>query len=154
VPGITAASALAAGFGVSLTHRDRAQQVRFVTGHSKKGDLPDDMNWATLADDRATTIFYMGGRMAPRISAMLIAHGLPGETPVAVAANISRDDETRAVGRLADLGAIVTRIGVDRPILIGVGRVFADCEAGVVEGFEPGQGTAAGETSRLRAKAS
>ncbi|MBB3999617.1 siroheme synthase CysG [Aureimonas pseudogalii] len=154
VPGITAASALAAGFGVSLTHRDRAQQVRFVTGHSKKGDLPDDMNWATLADDRATTIFYMGGRMAPRISAMLIAHGLPGETPVAVAANISRDDETRAVGRLADLGAIVERIGVDRPILIGVGRVFADCEASVVEGFEPAEGTPAGETSRLRAKAS
>ncbi|MEP0507556.1 MAG: uroporphyrinogen-III C-methyltransferase, partial [Aurantimonas coralicida] len=29
-------------------------------------------------------------------------------------------------GTLADLGAIVARIGVDRPILIGVGRVFAE----------------------------
>ncbi len=154
VPGITAASALAAGFGVSLTHRDRAQQVRFVTGHSQKGDLPDGMDWRALADDHATTIFYMGGRMAPRISAMLIEHGLPAETPVAVAANISRDDETRAIGRLADLGAIVARIGVDRPILIGVGRVFADCEAQALEGFEPGLSAPTGETSRLRAKAS
>ncbi|KQT54802.1 siroheme synthase [Aureimonas sp. Leaf454] len=152
VPGITAASALAAGFGVSLTHRDCAQQVRFVTGHSKKGDLPDDMNWETLADDRATSIFYMGGRMASRISMKLIEHGLSPHTPVAVAASISREDETRAVGTLAELGAIVARIGVDRPILIGVGRVFADCEAEVLEGFEPEREGGAVEVSRLKAR--
>ncbi|MCB8837320.1 siroheme synthase CysG [Aurantimonas sp. VKM B-3413] len=126
VPGITAASALAAAFGVSLTHRDRAQQVRFVTGHSKKGGLPEDLEWAALADDHATTIFYMGGRMAAKIADRLIAHGLPADTPVAVAANLSRDDETRAAGTLENLGAIVGRIGVDRPILIGVGRVFTE----------------------------
>ncbi|MBB3950304.1 siroheme synthase CysG [Aureimonas jatrophae] len=134
VPGITAASALAAGFGVSLTHRDRAQSVRFVTGHSQKGDLPEQTDWRALADDHATTIFYMGGRMAPRIAAELMAHGLPPETPVAVAASISRPDETRAVGRLDELGAIVARIGVDRPILIGVGRVFGDVEAAALVG--------------------
>ncbi|WP_336743152.1 siroheme synthase CysG [Aureimonas altamirensis] len=137
VPGITAASALAAGFGVSLTHRDCAQQVRFVTAHSRKGGLPEDLDWHALADDNATTIFYMGGRMAPRISERLIAEGLPAETPVAVAANLSRDDETRGVGTLAGLGALVERVGVDRPILIGVGRVFSECEANVTEGYEP-----------------
>ncbi|MEX6505789.1 siroheme synthase CysG [Jiella sp. M17.18] len=126
VPGITAASALAAAFGVSLTHRDRAQQVRFVTGHSKKGGLPEDLEWTALADDHATTIFYMGGRMAGKIAERLIANGLPAGTPVAVAANLSRDDETRAAGTLENLGAIVARIGVDRPILIGVGRVFQE----------------------------
>lgn len=154
VPGITAASALAAGFGVSLTHRDCAQQVRFVTGHSKKGDLPDDMNWQTLADDNATSIFYMGGRMAPRISMKLIEHGLSPQTPVAVAASISREDETRAIGTLATLGEIVARIGVDRPILIGVGRVFADCEPQALDGFEPERDTATTEVSRLKARAS
>jgi uroporphyrin-III C-methyltransferase/precorrin-2 dehydrogenase/sirohydrochlorin ferrochelatase len=153
VPGITAASALAAGFGVSLTHRDCAQQVRFVTGHSRHGDLPDDLNWATLADDRATSIFYMGGRMARRISAKLIEHGLSPQTPVAVAASISREDESRAVGTLADLGAIVARIGVDRPILIGVGRVFGDCEADALQGFEPERETALTGVSRLKARA-
>lgn len=154
VPGITAASALAAGFGVSLTHRDRAQQVRFVTGHSQKGGLPDDLDWKALADDHATTIFYMGGRMAPRIAEQLIAHGLPAETPVAVAASISRPEEARLVGTLATLADIVGRIGIERPILIGVGRVFSDCEPESLAGFEPERDRGAGEISRLQAKAS
>ncbi|WP_062226539.1 siroheme synthase CysG [Aureimonas frigidaquae] len=137
VPGITAASALAAGFGVSLTHRDCAQQVRFVTGHSRKGGLPQDLDWPALADDKATTIFYMGGRMSGQIAERLIAEGLPAATPVAVAANLSRADETRAVGRLDELGDIVARVGVDRPLLIGVGRVFSACEANVGHGYAP-----------------
>ncbi|RFC62149.1 uroporphyrinogen-III C-methyltransferase [Fulvimarina endophytica] len=141
VPGITAASALAASFGISLTHRDHAQQLRFITGHSKRGDLPDDVNWAELAGPRATTIFYMGGRMAHRITDRLVGEGMDGATPVAVAANISRADETRLHGRLDQLGAIVDRIGVDRPILIGVGDVFGEIASHVAafgeEGAEP-----------------
>ncbi len=39
VPGITAASAMAASLKTSLTNRHHAQQVRFVTGHSKDGDV-------------------------------------------------------------------------------------------------------------------
>ena len=146
VPGITSASALAAAFGVSLTHRDRASQVRFVTGHSKKGGLPEEVDWAALADDHATTIFYMGGRMAGKIAERLVAHGLAAETPVAVAANLTRPDETRAAGRLGDLGAIVSRIGVDRPILIGVGRVFEEhAKAAEADGAaEPANRAAAG----------
>ncbi|MEF2073956.1 siroheme synthase CysG [Consotaella aegiceratis] len=126
VPGITAASALASAFGVSLTHRDHASQVRFVTGHSKSGGLPGDLDWQALAEPRATTIFYMGARMAGAIAARLMAEGLPADTPVAIAANLSREDETRDAGRLSDLGDLVDRIGYGRPLLIGVGQVFAE----------------------------
>ncbi|SKA28187.1 siroheme synthase CysG [Consotaella salsifontis] len=124
VPGITAASALAAGFGISLTHRDCARELRFVTGHSRKGRLPEDLDWRALADPCATTIYYMGGRVAGQIAEQLIRHGLPPETPVAVAANVSRPDETRAAGRLDTLADVVASVGLDRPILIGIGRVF------------------------------
>ncbi|MER0237292.1 siroheme synthase CysG [Fulvimarina sp. MAC8] len=137
VPGITAASALASTFGISLTHRDHAQQLRFVTGHSKKGGLPDDVDWTALAGPRATTIFYMGGRMSGKIADRLMQEGLPPETPVAVAANLSRDDETRAVGRIDRLGEIVERIGVDRPILIGVGNVFSEVSADAIDHGQP-----------------
>ncbi|WP_376767925.1 siroheme synthase CysG [Jiella pacifica] len=134
VPGITAASALAASFNVSLTHRDHAQELRFVTGHSKQGGLPEDVDWPALAKPNATTIFYMGGRMAGRIAERLITEGLSPETPVAVAANLSREDETRAAGRLAELADMVTTVGLDRPILIGVGNVFGEAAEGAERG--------------------
>ncbi|WP_188907548.1 siroheme synthase CysG [Aureimonas endophytica] len=129
VPGITAASALAASFGVSLTHRDHASELRLVTGHSRHGDLPDSVDWAGLAASRATVVFYMGGRMAGRIAARLMGEGLSGDTPVAVAAHLSRADETRRAGRLQDLEAIVAAIGLDKPILIAVGQVFGQLRA-------------------------
>jgi uroporphyrin-III C-methyltransferase / precorrin-2 dehydrogenase / sirohydrochlorin ferrochelatase len=128
VPGITAASAMAAAFGVSLTHRDHASELRLVTGHSRHGDLPENVDWRDLARAHATTVFYMGGRMAGRIAERLIACGLSPDMPVAVAAHLSRPDETRRTGRLADLHAIVAAIGIDRPILIGVGQVFGEVE--------------------------
>ena len=68
----------------------------------------------------------MGGRTAGKIAARLIAEGASPATPVAVAANLSRADETRGQGRLDDLAAIVAGIGLDRPILIGVGEVFGE----------------------------
>src|SRR5690606_29981220 len=62
VPGITSAIAMASALGVSLTHRDCARSVRFVTGHAKDGTLPRDIDWRALADPVTTTIFYMGAR--------------------------------------------------------------------------------------------
>ncbi|MGV0910482.1 siroheme synthase CysG [Martelella sp. FOR1707] len=125
IPGITAASALAAGTTTSLTQRDCAQSVRFVTGHSKKGALPADIDWRAIADPTTTTVFYMGGRTAGEISARLIAEGLSPETPVLIAANISRADEKRWHGRLAGLSEGMAEIGYDNPVLFGVGKVFA-----------------------------
>lgn len=60
------------------------------------------------------------------VAERLMGHGLPAVIRVAVAANLSRDDEIRVAGTLADLGRIVARIGLDRPILIEVGRLFEE----------------------------
>ena len=125
IPGITAASALAAGATTSLTHRDCAQSVRFVTGHSKKGVLPEDIDWRAIADPTTTTMFYMGGRTAGEISARLIAEGLSPETPVLIAANVSRLDERHWHGTLAGLAEGMAEVGYDNPVLFGVGKVFA-----------------------------
>jgi len=129
VPGITAGAAMASAFGTSLTHRDRAQSVRFVTGHSRDGGLPETLDWKGLADPATTTLFYMGGRTGARISARLREAGLPAETPVAVARDISRSGERCWFGTLAALGDGIDEIGFDRPVLIGVGAVFADAAA-------------------------
>jgi uroporphyrin-III C-methyltransferase/precorrin-2 dehydrogenase/sirohydrochlorin ferrochelatase len=62
VPGVTSASAMASQLGISLTHRDCASSVRFITAHAQSGELPDDFDWPGLADARTTLIVYMGAR--------------------------------------------------------------------------------------------
>ncbi|WP_438751585.1 siroheme synthase CysG [Pararhizobium sp. O133] len=125
VPGITSASAMAARLGVSLTHRDHAQAVRFVTGHSRSGHLPDNLDWRNLAEAATTTIFYMGGRTAGQIQTRLRAAGMSGRTPTVVVGAITRANESRWVGTLDGLADAVSSIGVDNPVLIGVGSVFS-----------------------------
>ncbi|MEN0039764.1 MAG: siroheme synthase CysG [Pseudomonadota bacterium] len=124
VPGITSASALAAQLNVSLTHRDHAQSVRYVTGHSRHGRLPE-LDWKGIADPKATTVFYMGGRTAKEIEAELIEQGLGRDTPVVIVANISRSNERRWTGRLADLGTGIDIVGTQDPVLVAIGSCLS-----------------------------
>ncbi len=124
VPGITAGLAMAAALGISLTHRDHAKSVRFVTGHSKAGGLPEDVDWRAIADRSATTIFYMAGRTAGDIAERLIEAGLSPLTPVVVAAAIGRATEQLRTTDLAGLQRSMVDIDATLPILIGVGEAF------------------------------
>jgi len=125
IPGITSASAMAAQLGVSLTHRDHAQSVRFVTGHSKKGKLPDHVNWQAITDANASTIFYMGGRTACEIQEKLLYEGMSAHQSVVICASVSRGDQRTWQGTLKDLKAGISEIGFNDPVLIGIGNVFA-----------------------------
>ena len=90
VPGITAALAAASSLGVSLTHRDAAHSVRFVTAHSRRGGLPEDLDWRGLADAETSLMVYMGGRTGGDFAARLIRQGLSAATPVIVVSGVSR----------------------------------------------------------------
>ncbi|MEX0405738.1 siroheme synthase CysG [Aquibium sp. LZ166] len=131
VPGITAGLAMAAALGVSLTHRDGARSVRFVTGHSKRGGLPEDLDWRSIADPSATTIFYMGGRTAGEIAARLIAHGMARSTPVVIAADVGRAGQELLTGCLSMLADLPAGPASSNPVLIGIGNVFGACIKGV-----------------------
>lgn len=124
VPGVTAAIAMASRLGVSLTHRDHAQSVRFVTGHSRKGELPSDLDWSKLADPSVTTVFYMGGRTAGAIAAKMVDHGMSTQTPAVIVSAIAREEERRWAGPLADMPAAMAEIGYENPVLIGIGDAF------------------------------
>ncbi|MBC7283155.1 MAG: uroporphyrinogen-III C-methyltransferase [Hoeflea sp.] len=125
VPGITSALAMAAELGVSLTHRDIAQSVRFVTGHSRQGELPGDLDWAGIADSKTTTIFYMGGRTAGEIAVRLTAAGMDPATPVVVSKSVARQGFERWSGPLQALPEGIAITGYEEPVLIGIGLVFA-----------------------------
>lgn len=125
VPGITAGLALAATLGVSLTHRDLAHSVRFVTGHGRHGDLPADLDWAGLADPETTLLVYMGGRTAGLLAARLLAEGVLPDTPACAVAALTRPEEARWTGPIGNLEQGLTTLPPGQPVLIGIGHVFA-----------------------------
>ncbi len=124
VPGITSALAMAANLGVSLTHRDHAHSVRFITGHSRNGELSDDLDWRTLSDPTTTLIVYMGGRTAPVIARSLMQAGRSPNTPVALACGVSWAEEVRWTGSLSALCDGEAIYDQSQPVLIGIGAVF------------------------------
>ncbi|MCX5578515.1 siroheme synthase CysG [Kaistia terrae] len=122
IPGITAASALASSLGASLTHRDHAHSVRFVTGHGRDGEMPD-LDWRGLADPETTLAVYMGGRTAPEFARRLLAQGRADATPVVLAQSVSRPEQSI---RHATLGSLATELSSrsDGPVLVGIGEAF------------------------------
>lgn len=142
IPGITAASAMAAQLGISLTHRDHAQSVRFITGHSKQGKLPESVNWPAVADQTTTTIFYMGGRTASQIKTRLLEEGMSGDMPVVISSSVSRVNQQAWFGNLNELDIGIGQIGYDEPVLIGVGDVFNIALANMQNAQEPSEKTA------------
>lgn len=123
VPGITSAMAAASRLGISLTQRDCAQAVKFITAHSRNGELPD-MDWKSCADPQTTLIVYMGARTAPLLAKNLIANGACPDMPVMIAKGVSRETEEVSYCRLSDI--IDMEIPRTQPVLIGIGMVFKE----------------------------
>jgi uroporphyrin-III C-methyltransferase/precorrin-2 dehydrogenase/sirohydrochlorin ferrochelatase len=128
VPGVTSASAMASRLGVSLTHRDHAHSVRFVTGHTSSGELSDDLDWAGLADPETTLIVYMGARTSKALALRLQAEGLAVSTPVIAMSSVSRSAERSWCGTLADLSREGIPKEMANPVLIGVGAAFSEAK--------------------------
>ena len=123
VPGITAAVACAAYAGVPLTHRDRAQSVRFVTAHCQSSR--DTLDWAALAQERQTLAVYMGVAELGVLQAQLIGHGRAPSTPFALVENGTRAEQRVITGALANLAERATFHAVRSPALLILGEVAA-----------------------------
>lgn len=125
VPGVTAAFGAAASLGLSLTHRTAAPRLQFVTARSPDGVLPDDLNWAALADPAATTAVYMGARAIPALVARLLAEGLAPDTPALLVAAATTPAQSHRRCRLADLPGLVPAEEAEGPLLVIIGAVTA-----------------------------
>ncbi len=130
VPGVSAATATAAAARMPLTRRLTARRVQFVTGHDVTGGLPEDLDFAALADPRATTAVFMPKGSFAALAERLIARGLPADTPALLAENVSRPDQSLTPGTVASLAAALATARSGLPALILYGPLALDPDLG------------------------
>ncbi len=121
VPGITSASGCSSYCGIPLTHRDYAHSVVFATGHLRDDSV--DLNWESLAQPFQTTVIYMGIGGLKIITAKMIEHGLPANTPVAVVHKATLPEQKIVIGDLTTIDALVQKEDLKPPSLIIIGEV-------------------------------
>ncbi len=123
VPGITAASGMAAATGIPLTHRDHSQTVLFTTGHLRDGTL--DLDWDALARPHQTVVIYMGLGALEIICRELLAHGLPADTPAAVVHAATTPRQRIVTSPLHALPEATRDAKLGTPSLIVIGHVVS-----------------------------
>ena len=123
VPGIASPFAAAAAAGIPLTRRLTARRVQFVTGHDASGQLPPDLNLDALADPLACTVIFMGKRTFPALAEMLIARGLPPDTPALLAEAVGTPEARTIRTTVAALAADLARGIGPKPALIFYGSL-------------------------------
>jgi uroporphyrinogen III methyltransferase / synthase len=123
VPGVTAALAAASHAGISLTHRDYASAVAFVTGHRRADAAPLELDFDALARFPGTLVFYMGMTTAPQWSESLIKGGRSPDAPVAIVRRVTWPDQQIFRCTLGSVADVIEQGHLRPPAVIIVGEV-------------------------------
>lgn len=122
VPGVTAAVAAGEYAGFSVTHRDHASAVAFITGHEDPAKDSPSLDYRVLASFPGTLVFYMGWHRLSQIAGALIAAGKSAATPVAVISHASLPSQQTVTAPLGAIAEQVALAGLRPPSLIVVGE--------------------------------
>lgn len=134
VPGVTAAVAAGAYAGISLTRRDCASAVAFVTGHEDPQKAESALDYSALARFPGTLVFYMGLHRLPEICAALIREGKSPETPAAVICRATTPAQRTVAAPLARLAAAAEAARLRAPSLTIIGECARERES--IDWFE------------------
>jgi uroporphyrin-III C-methyltransferase/precorrin-2 dehydrogenase/sirohydrochlorin ferrochelatase len=129
VPGISAVQGAASRLCVPLTGRGRVRRLQLVTGHANSGELPNDINWQSIADGAATTAIYMPVRTLSAFVARAIDAGLDAETPAVAIANATRPTERRVAASIGTLYARILEAKMSGPVIVILGSVLEQMDA-------------------------
>ena len=126
VPGITAAQGAAARLGIPLTDRKHARRLQYVTGHARNGQLPNDLDWQSLADPATTTAIYMPVRTLAALVEKATAEGLDPRTPALAIARATRPDQAVVSASIAELPGRLAQADLPGPVLVMIGHAVGD----------------------------
>lgn len=120
VPGITAASGVAAYQGMSLTERHRAPGVLFLTGHAAENDTPV----YPFLDPEQTICLYMGVQALPAFLRHLLAQGFTEQTPVMIVSWGTTGFAADVSGTIATIEGELAKSTVRNPAMIIIGQII------------------------------
>lgn len=123
VPGITAANAVAAYAGISLTHRHDASAVVFVTGHEALGKQNLAIDFTALARFPGTIVFYMGLRNLDSLVTSLLEAGMSPDRPSAMICQGALPSQREISTSLGNMVEEVGAAGLEPPSLLVIGEV-------------------------------
>ena len=123
VPGVTSPLAAAAYAGSSLTHRDLASSVLFVSGTTREGEAYD---FGRLKGLGGTVCLLMGlGRARAIAGALVDRAGRDASTPAAAIASGTLPSQRVVIGTLADIADRIEAAQLRSPTLLVIGEVVS-----------------------------
>ncbi len=123
VPGVASPMAASAYTGISLTHRNMASSVAYVTATESVEKDQSAHDWSKLATATQTLVFFMGLRKLDTLMKLLIENGRAPETPAAVVASASLPTQRTVVGTVGTIAALAQAAKLEMPALTIVGNV-------------------------------
>ncbi|MEU0550953.1 uroporphyrinogen-III C-methyltransferase [Micromonospora sp. NPDC005979] len=123
VPGVTSSIAAPAAAGIPVTHRGVAHEFTVVSGHVAPDSPASLVRWDALAGLRGTLVILMGLKNLAAITATLIAHGRPPQTPAAVVQEATTGAQRVLRSTLDAVAADVHSAEVRPPAVVVVGDV-------------------------------
>ncbi|MCE9650464.1 MAG: uroporphyrinogen-III C-methyltransferase [Parvibaculum sp.] len=123
VPGVTAGVGGLGYAGIPVTHRDTNHAVTFITGHMAGGDVPEHLDWPSIARGSPVIVLYMALSHLDRIASLLIEGGRRANEPVALVRNATLKDQQVLETTLARAAADVAAANFTAPAIIVIGEV-------------------------------
>jgi uroporphyrin-III C-methyltransferase/precorrin-2 dehydrogenase/sirohydrochlorin ferrochelatase/uroporphyrin-III C-methyltransferase len=121
IPGITAATGIAAFAAIPLTARNHSKGVRFLTYY--KTDILADEYWNELAHTDDTLVFYMSAETASEIVEKLTANGISKDKLLAVIEQGTTPNQQVTITSLYDYSNSIIRRKLASPSLLIIGKV-------------------------------
>ncbi|MDD9942909.1 MAG: uroporphyrinogen-III C-methyltransferase [Myxococcales bacterium] len=123
VPGVPSPLAATSYAGISLSHRDLASSIAYVTATESPTKDRSAHDWSKLATATQTLVIFMGLRKLKSLMQTLIEHGRDPACPAAVIQSASLPVQRTVTGTVATIAERAGEAGIGMPALTVVGDV-------------------------------
>ena len=123
VPGVSSLVAAPNYAGIPLTHREYASQLTLVAGQPDADQPNHGVDWAQVAKTPGTKVVTLDPDHIEQIAQLLLGHGLPAETPVAMTGRGTNGHQRSVESTLGAIAGLVARERIGPPAVAVIGNV-------------------------------